>query len=106
MLIDLFEDAYMWIGLYNRDSDGVYRYISTGSLTYIVDLWDKDQPSANRHVVTQAKKNGKWSTVVDYKCTTTSTKITFGYSVSNGPNGCTYDNYRIYNKFYSVCEKL
>jgi hypothetical protein len=99
MLIDLFEDAYMWIGLYNRDSDGVYRYISTGSLTYIVDLWDKDQPSANRHVVTQAKKNGKWSTVVDYKC-------------KNGSSGCIMDvsTYyyflRIYNKFYSVCEKL
>ena len=32
MLIDLFEDAYMWIGLHNRDNDGAYRYISTGSL--------------------------------------------------------------------------
>ena len=82
MLIDLFEDAYMWIGLYDRDSDGVYRYISNGSLTYIVDLWDKDQPSGNRHVVTQAKMNGKWSTVVDRL------------------------SYRLYNKFYSVCEKL
>ena len=89
MLIDLFEDAYMWIGLHNRDNDGVYRYISTGSLTYIVDLWDKDQPSGNQHVVTQAKKKGKWSTVVDYKCKS-------GRSIGN----------RTYNKFYSVCEKL
>ena len=92
MLIDLFEDAYMWIGLHDRDNDGVYRYISTGSLTYIVDLWDKDQPSGNRHVVTQAKKNGKWSTVVDYKCKG-------GYVCSNLKN-------RIYNNFFSVCEKL
>ena len=89
ILIDLFEDAYMWIGLHNRDNDGAYRYISTGSLTYIVDLWDKDQPSGNRHVVTQAKKNGKWSTVVD--------KV--DYKSKSG-------YYNIYNKFYSVCEKL
>ena len=71
----------------------MYKYISTGSLTYIVDLWDKDQPSGNRHVVTQAKKNGKWSTVVDYKCKS-------GYSSCNSLRN------RIYNKFYSVCEKL
>ena len=94
MLIDLFEDAYMWIGLYDRDSDGVYRYISNGSLTYIVDLWDKDQPSGDRHVVTQAKKNGKWSTVVDYKCDKS------GFSCRSSLRN------RIYNKFYSVCEKL
>ena len=92
MLIDLFEDAYMWIGLHDRDNDGVYRYISTGSLTYIVDLWDKDQPSGNRYVVTQAKKNGKWSTVVDYNCKYVSPPCVI--------------RLRTYNKFYSVCEKL
>ena len=95
MLIDLFEDAYMWIGLHDRDNDGVYRYISTGSLTYIVDLWDKDQPSGDRHVVTQAKKNGKWSTVVNFACTK--------YYSCNSETSVIH---RIYNKFYSVCEKL
>ena len=77
MLFDLFKDAYMWIGLHDRDDDGVYRYISTGSLSYIYDLWDKDQPWIEGiQVVTQAKKNGKWSTW--------------------------YGNR---NKLYSVCEK-
>ena len=76
-LIDLFEDVDMWIGLYDRDDDNVYRYISTGSLTYIYDLWAKDQPSGRPNVVTQAKKNGKWSSV-----------------------------YGILHKLYSVCEKL
>ena len=75
-LIVLFEDPYMWIGLHDRDDDGVYRYISTGSLSYIYDLWDKDQPWIAPQVVTQAKKNGKWS-------------IWYGNR----------------NKLYSVCEK-
>ena len=51
-LIDLFKDAYIWIGLNDKDNDGIYRYFSTGSLTYILDLWDKDQPTGDRYVST------------------------------------------------------
>ena len=67
----------MFIGLYDKDDDDVYRYISSGSLTYFYDLWEKDQPSGAPHVVTQAKKNGKWSSV-----------------------------YGTLFNFYSVCEKI
>ena len=76
----LFKDAYIWIGLNDKDDDGIYRYFSTGSLTYIIDLWDKDQPTGDRYVATQAKKNGKWSTFKD--------------------------NYSNKLNLYSVCEKL
>ena len=67
----------MFIGLYDRDDDNVYRHISTGSITYIYDLWHKDQPSGAPHVVTNAKRNGKWTSIF----------------------GTLY-------KHYSVCEKL
>ena len=71
-------DAYMFIGLMDRDEDGIMRYLTTESITYLYDLWDKDQPSGSgRFVVTQARKNGKWSKV-----------------------------YRYLAKYYSVCEKI